>query len=95
MSKKSAKILKILVFPLKFLVILPIFVYKIAISPFLTHTCRFTPSCSKYATRAIKEFGIFKGLHLATKRLLRCNPKSKGGLDPVPDNIKGDIKWVL
>lgn len=47
--------------------------------------CRFTPSCSEYAIQAISIHGAVKGLILALWRLLRCNPFSKGGYDPVPE----------
>jgi len=47
-------------------------------------TCRFEPTCSVYATEAIENHGVFKGLWLATKRLLKCHPWGKGGLDLVP-----------
>ncbi len=46
--------------------------------------CRFYPTCSKYAEEAIEKYGPFKGSFLASKRILRCNPLSKGGYDPVP-----------
>ena len=45
--------------------------------------CRFTPSCSQYTIDAIEKYGTFKGLFLGFKRILRCSPFSKGGLDPV------------
>lgn len=48
-----------------------------------TH-CRFIPTCSQYALEAIEKYGPFKGTYLALKRILRCNPFSKGGCDPVP-----------
>lgn len=47
--------------------------------------CRYTPSCSEYAIQAIEKHGAAKGFLLAFWRVLRCNPFSKGGLDPVPD----------
>ena len=88
-------LLKIVQFPFKVIFLGLIYLYKFTISPFLAHTCRFYPSCSTYAMQAIKEFGPFVGLKLAIKRVLRCNPKSKCGFDPVPSNIKGDIKWLI
>ncbi|HSX39849.1 MAG TPA: membrane protein insertion efficiency factor YidD [Candidatus Saccharimonadales bacterium] len=45
--------------------------------------CRFEPSCSKYTYQAIEKYGIFKGGLMGTWRVLRCNPFSKGGYDPV------------
>jgi hypothetical protein len=46
--------------------------------------CRYYPSCSMYAHDAIKKFGVLKGTWLATKRVVRCNPWSKGGIDHIP-----------
>jgi putative membrane protein insertion efficiency factor len=47
--------------------------------------CRYYPSCSEYAAQAISGYGILRGLVLAGWRLLRCNPLSRGGFDPVED----------
>lgn len=88
-------IIKILEFPFKMIFLLLIYVYKFCISPLLPNTCRFYPTCSAYAVQAIKEYGAFKGVILAIKRILRCNPKSKCGFDPLPPNIKGEIKWLI
>ena len=48
--------------------------------------CKFQPTCSEYAIGCFKEFGFFKGLFLSIKRIIKCNPKSKGGYDPIPIN---------
>lgn len=88
-------IIKILCFPIKLVVLFLIYTYKFVISPFLPKTCRFLPTCSNYAIIAIKEHGVINGIILACKRILRCNPKSKCGVDRVPPNIKGDIKWLI
>ena len=69
--------------------------YQKWISPLFPSKCRFTPSCSQYAIEAVRRFGAVKGTALGFWRILRCNWFSKGGLDPVPDNLKGDMKWVL
>lgn len=58
--------------------------YKNAISPFLPHACRFTPTCSEYMMQAIQIHGLFKGILLGVKRLLKCNPWGGNGYDPVP-----------
>ncbi len=58
--------------------------YQCCLAPFLGHCCRFTPSCSHYAAAAVTQHGAFKGSLLAAKRVLRCNPFAKSGLDPVP-----------
>jgi len=47
------------------------------------HSCRFTPTCSEYAAEAIGSYGIVKGVFMSVKRVVRCNPFSKGGYDPV------------
>ena len=48
------------------------------------NACRFTPTCSNYAIEAYQKYGFFKGTALTVWRILRCNPFSKGGYDPVP-----------
>jgi putative membrane protein insertion efficiency factor len=63
----------------------PIELYRRVISPALPARCRYEPSCSRYASQAIREFGILRGLVLAGWRLLRCNPWSHGGFDPVDE----------
>ncbi|HPD33621.1 MAG TPA: membrane protein insertion efficiency factor YidD [Bacteroidota bacterium] len=62
--------------------------YKKFISPALPPSCRFYPTCSSYAIEAIDKHGIFYGSALSIWRILRCNPFNKGGIDPVPENIK-------
>jgi uncharacterized protein len=61
----------------------PIVVYQRLISPLLPRRCKYEPTCSAYAAQAIQRFGILRGLVLAGWRLLRCNPWSHGGYDPV------------
>ncbi len=58
--------------------------YRIAISPALGPACRYEPSCSAYAEEAVRRFGAGRGSYLALRRLLRCHPFARGGLDPVP-----------
>jgi putative membrane protein insertion efficiency factor len=62
----------------------PIRAYQRWISPARPRRCRYEPTCSAYATEAIGRFGVARGCLLATWRLLRCNPFSHGGFDPVP-----------
>ncbi|MEI7541783.1 MAG: membrane protein insertion efficiency factor YidD [bacterium] len=57
--------------------------YKKGISPYLPQTCRFSPTCSEYSLQAIEKYGSLKGGFMAIKRILRCNPWSKGGFDPL------------
>ncbi len=63
--------------------ILPIRIYQRVLSPVIGQRCRYYPSCSEYAAQAIGRFGILRGLVLAVWRVLRCNPLSDGGVDPV------------
>jgi putative membrane protein insertion efficiency factor len=58
--------------------------YQRLISPMFPPRCKYYPSCSSYAVEAIRVHGARRGLMLAAWRLLRCNPLSDGGLDPVP-----------
>lgn len=58
-------------------------VYQRHVSPLKPPTCRFHPSCSEYAKLALLKHGLLKGGLLAAWRILRCNPFSKGGYDPI------------
>lgn len=60
--------------------------YKRNVSPALPAGCRYQPTCSEYTYEAIERHGVVKGIILGSWRLLRCNPFSKGGIDPVPDS---------
>lgn len=64
-------------------VVLPITLYQRLISPALPRRCKYEPTCSRYAVQAIARHGIVRGTVLACWRLLRCNPWSYGGYDPV------------
>ena len=61
----------------------PILLYRRVLSPALPRRCKYEPTCSAYAAAALQEFGILRGLVLAAWRVLRCNPVSHGGYDPV------------
>ncbi len=63
--------------------LLPIRAYQRFISPGLPDRCKYDPTCSEYAVQAVGRFGILRGVVLAGWRLLRCNPWSHGGYDPV------------
>lgn len=65
--------------------IAPIRFYQRFISPGLPRRCKYEPTCSAYAAQAIREYGILRGLVLSGWRLMRCNPWSHGGYDPVHD----------
>lgn len=70
---------------LKWLLILPIRIYRVTLSPLLgPNKCRFQPTCSAYAIEAIQEWGPLKGSWLATKRICSCHPWGPFGPDPVP-----------
>jgi len=74
-----------LVSALVWLVLLPVHVYRVVLSPLKRGpSCRFLPTCSEYAITAVKDRGIAVGVALATWRILRCNPLCHGGHDPVP-----------
>ncbi len=66
------------------ILIIPIKLYQILISPLLGPSCRFTPTCSQYAVEAIKKHGPINGSWLAAKRIIRCHPWGGCGHDPVP-----------
>lgn len=70
--------------PLRRIAVLLLLGYRRIVSPLLAPRCRYHPSCSAYAIEAIRQFGILRGGLLAAWRLLRCNPWSLGGYDPVP-----------
>lgn len=58
--------------------------YQRYVSPLKSTKCPYDPSCSNYGLEAIQKYGAFKGGILALWRIIRCNPFSKGGYDPVP-----------
>ncbi|HCX73866.1 MAG TPA: membrane protein insertion efficiency factor YidD [Candidatus Cloacimonas sp.] len=66
------------------MVIVLIGFYRKAISPYFPDTCRFTPTCSKYASQAFHKYSFFKALKLSVLRILKCHPFHAGGNDPLP-----------
>ena len=58
--------------------------YQLAFSPMYSGSCRFVPSCSAYASEAVRRFGVVRGSWIALKRLVRCRPLGAHGFDPVP-----------
>lgn len=68
---------------MKGLVVAALRFYKRQVSPLLPPACRYTPTCSEYALEAVERHGVLKGIALAARRLLSCNPWSRGGYDPV------------
>ncbi len=69
--------------PLKVVLVWSIRSYQTVVSPALPRSCKYYPSCSQYAIDAVEQYGVLRGFVLATWRLLRCNPLSYGGYDPV------------
>ena len=69
---------------MKQILIVLIKLYRKYLSPLKTTRCPYTPTCSEYGLEAIEKYGAFKGGLLALWRILRCNPFSHGGYDPVP-----------
>jgi len=80
---------------IKHILLSPIYLYRYCISPIIPHACKFSPSCSTYMIECVNAWGFFKGGILGIKRIFKCNPKAKGGIDRVPINIKGEYKWVM
>ena len=67
-------------------------VYQRAISPRLGANCRYVPTCSTFALEGIEEHGLLRGGWLAVRRISRCHPFHKGGLDPVPRKEQGSVE---
>lgn len=76
---------------LKFLLL----TYKRTLSPVTGNHCAYTPTCSMYSYDAIDKHGAIIGLALTAERLFRCTPFAKGGFDPVKENYRGKIKWLI
>jgi putative membrane protein insertion efficiency factor len=68
----------------KGVIIMLLRIYRYLISPMYKPCCRYYPSCSEYAQEAVSKYGFLRGSWLTLKRLGRCHPLSKGGVDPVP-----------
>jgi len=71
--------------------ILLINIYRYTLSPLFGNQCRYYPTCSHYAENAIKEYGAWRGIIMAVKRISRCHPWHEGGYDPVPSKNQEDI----
>ncbi|MDF0602574.1 membrane protein insertion efficiency factor YidD [Psychromarinibacter sp. C21-152] len=71
--------------PLARVFALPVHAYRLLLSPWLGHSCRFHPTCSVYALEALEKHGAFRGGWLALRRIARCNPWGGSGVDNVPD----------
>ena len=83
------KIVKAIIKFLGWILLIPVYFYKYAISPLIPASCRHVPTCSEYAVQAIKTHGPFKGFLLTTRRISRCHPWGTHGYDPVlPSKVK-------
>ena len=69
---------------MKYLLMAPIKVYQLIVSPWMPPVCRFQPTCSSYAMEALRKHGAIRGGWLAARRLFRCAPWGGSGHDPVP-----------
>ena len=69
--------------------------YKRTLSPLTGRHCAYTPTCSMYSYDAISKYGAVIGIALTAHRLLRCTPFAKGGFDPVKENYRGRVKWLI
>ena len=80
--------------PLAHLVALPVRAYRLLLSPWVGHGCRYQPTCSAYAMDALERHGALKGGYLAAHRICRCHPWGQSGFDPVPDVYEGPV-WRM
>jgi len=71
-----------------YIIIFPIRVYQIFISPILGKNCRFNPTCSNYMIQAVNEWGVFYGFFLGIRRITKCHPWGGTGDDPIPKKKK-------
>lgn len=71
--------------PLAQIAALPVRAYRLFLSPWLGHSCRFQPTCSAYALEALEKHGALRGTWLAARRVARCRPGGGSGYDPVPE----------
>ena len=89
------KFLKIVISIPKYIALFLVAIFKFCISPFIPHACKFTPTCSIYASQSFAEWGFFIGLKLTFFRIIRCNSHSKGGTDTVPINPMKKYKYFM
>ncbi|MFC0340514.1 membrane protein insertion efficiency factor YidD [Paracoccus niistensis] len=70
--------------PMARIVALPVRAYRLLLSPWVGHACRFQPTCSAYALEALERHGALRGSWLTVRRIGRCHPWGGWGYDPVP-----------
>ena len=71
--------------PFAYLVSLPVRAYRVILSPWVGHGCRYQPTCSAYSLEALEKHGAIKGTYLTIRRIMRCHPWGGSGIDNVPD----------
>ena len=71
--------------PMAYIVSLPVRAYRVVLSPWVGHGCRFQPTCSAYSLEALEKHGAIKGTYLTVRRIMRCHPWGGSGIDNVPD----------
>lgn len=76
--------------PLAHIIALPVRAYRLILSPWVGHSCRYQPTCSVYALEALERHGAVKGGWLAARRIARCHPWGGSGHDPVPPDRTDD-----
>ena len=82
------KALRIIGFPFRIILMIPILLYKFLISPILPKSCIYSPTCSSYAISSLKKHGVLAGTVLAVTRIFRCfGGLFTGGEDPVPEKF--------
>ena len=74
---------------MKWLLALPVWLYRLLVSPWKRPSCRFRPTCSQYALEALRVHGALRGSWLTVRRLCRCHPFTEPGFDPVPQRSTG------
>ena len=77
-------VLRVILLPLSWIILAAIAFYQFALRPFLPASCIYTPGCSAYFMEAVRRHGPISGSVLGVKRLCRCHPWGRGGIDPVP-----------
>jgi len=71
--------------PAAYIVSLPVRAYRVVLSPWVGHGCRYQPTCSAYSLEALEKHGAIKGTYLTVRRIMRCHPWGGSGVDNVPD----------
>ena len=71
--------------PAAYIISLPVRAYRVVLSPWVGHGCRYQPTCSAYSLEALEKHGAIKGTYLTVRRIMRCHPWGGSGVDNVPD----------